>query len=1540
MDKKMDFANGLKPSDIISRSQPGMQLGLRLAKWLLLGLPLLSSPQAFAGPIWQGNTDTDWATGTNWDTGNAPAAGEIADFSSAPINQRQPVIDALTTTAFAGINFNNGGIAPFSLTNDGDLTLTSSGISNSSGLIQQIRNNNIMRLQAGDVAAGVEIINDGQLYFEGTANATNAKIINRSTNRLDISNLAANSIRIGSLSGVGYVNLGEKTLIVGGLGLDDTISGIIYDTNDNGKLIKEGSGTLNLLDDNSFNGGVTVNGGTLQIGNGGSYGNLPSDIRLNNGSTLVFNEGGFLTYANALSDDGSNVNVIIRGGGRVTFSGDNTAYRGLTHVEEGNLWLNGNQLVGDIVNDDLVTFWNGEQTYSGNISGSGDVHIRPNNTEFFTLTGNITTTGITKIQLFAGYMQIGDGGTDGSVSGDIDVDSGARLYFNRSDDYLYEGTISSAGSGQVFQIGDGKVTFTADHTYISTTFIEAGSLQLGDGGTTGSVQGSIANNGVLIFNHSDDVVFNDNIAGTGSLIKEGAGKLTFTGFADYLGKTYVNAGTLQIGEGGTTGRLLSGSIENNGTVIFDRGDNDNYSGVISGSGNVIKQGAGLLNFNGEAQQYTGGTTISEGTLYLSGFSNLKGDILNNGTLYIAKFVPMTLASNISGTGNLVLDGGVNVVTLTGENTFSGHTTNLTNILRIGDGGTNGSIVTDIDNEFVVEFNRSDDYTYAGVISGLGRVEQIGSGKLTLLGDSTTTNSLVIRNGSVQLGDGGTSGFYQGSIVNRTSLIINRSDDVVYQGNISGEGSFTKEGAGTLTVLGNLTPQAGTVINEGGLRIGNGGNLGSLGGNVENNGTLIFDRDDNLNYSDSISGSGDVIKRGQGQLQLLANSSYTGTTIIEEGRLLINQVDNVSDFVNNAELLFDSRVNQTYTGDISGTGSLSIVNFGGKVTLTGELTHTGGTFLRGGQLQIGDGGTSGSLSGDLLANSLVYFDRSDDLVYDGNISSQLGWPGVRKYGVGTLSMNGISSYIGETQVHQGTLLVGGTAANSSAHIDSRTTTVFPGATLGGHGSLGGNLINNGTVSPGASIGTLTVEGDYIQAPNANFVVEVNSNGEGDLLNVLGTATVGGNLVIDTTAGFLPGHNYQIIQAAGGLAGEFTNVDGLGQFAQNFLSGEVTFDTENNQILLQTAFNETAFDDADLSRNQRIMANYLLASGGDPASQALVGSATTVSELQPTLDKLSGATYANQELQLAQTSRWFETQIANRMVLYPDCQREGGTSNKNCLGHKTVWVTVSGSNASIENESNSISGLDTDMGGVAAGIEFPIKHSGKIGAAVSAIYFSGDATGVESASDDGGLYQFGLYTHFHHGNWDLGANFDVGGTDSLDTTRTVGDYSNTSSYSASVIAQQFRIGYDILAKQGVHVRPYVGMLNQNVSRDSFTESGAGATLSVDEADFNSTKSVLGSAVEIPLGKLTFLGSLDWLHEFRDTNATVSGSLTNSTGTESFNDVNGISIGRDSARVQAGVKFAETGKLRFTALYVGDFAGSYSENGATLQIDFDLS
>ncbi len=144
------------------------------------------------------------------------------------------------------------------------------------------------------------------------------------------------------------------------------------------------------------------------------------------------------------------------------------------------------------------------------------------------------------------------------------------------------------------QLGSGVFTLTGANTFTGGTTIASGTLQVGAGGTVGSIAGNVLNNAAMIFNRSNNLTYAGAISGIGTLTKLGAGVLTLTGNHTFTGDTTISAGTLSIGNGGTTGSM-TGNIIDNTALIFNRSDNLTYAGVISSSGTLRKNlGLGCL----------------------------------------------------------------------------------------------------------------------------------------------------------------------------------------------------------------------------------------------------------------------------------------------------------------------------------------------------------------------------------------------------------------------------------------------------------------------------------------------------------------------------------------------------------------------------------------------------------------------------------------------------------------------------------------------------------------------------------------------------------------------------------------------------------------------------------------------------------------------------------------------------------------------------------------------------------------------------------
>ena len=111
---------------------------------------------------------------------------------------------------------------------------------------------------------------------------------------------------------------------------------------------------------------------------------------------------------------------------------------------------------------------------------------------------------------------------------------------------------------------------------------------------------------------------------------------------------------------------------------------------------------------------------------------------------------LSMTGPISGVGGLTLNGGSGTLSLTGSSSYSGGTVVSTGTLQIGSGGTSGVIAGNITNGGTLIFNRSDDLTYAGSISGAGVVTKLGAGILTLSGSNASTGTLTVVDGELNV----------------------------------------------------------------------------------------------------------------------------------------------------------------------------------------------------------------------------------------------------------------------------------------------------------------------------------------------------------------------------------------------------------------------------------------------------------------------------------------------------------------------------------------------------------------------------------------------------------------------------------------------------------------------------------------------------------------------------------------------------------------------------------------------------------------------
>ena len=417
----------------------------------------------------------------------------------------------------------------------------------------------------------------------------------------------------------------------------------------------------------------------------------------------------------------------------------------------------------------------------------------------FTLTGGITNNS-TSLQ---------------TIGNDIILSSTTHTINTASGNITLSGIISGTGAA-LTKSGSGILILSSGNTYTGATTISGGILQLGNGGTSGSLSTSsaITNNANLTINRSNTATqgtdFSSSaITGTGSFTQAGSGTTILTAANSYTGATTINAGILQLGNGGTAGALsTSSAITNNANLTVNRSNTvtqgtDFSSSAITGTGSLTQAGSGTTILTA-ANSYTGITTISAGILQLgnagtTGSLSTSSAITNNANLRINRSNSVTQgidfsSAAITGTGSFT-QAGSGMTTLTAANNYTGTTTISGGVLRLGNGGTTGSLSTSsaITNNANLTINRSNTVTQgidfsSAAITGTGSFTQAGSGRTILNATNTYSGSTTVNAGNLS--------------VNGT--LANTSNVNVLGGTLGGTGSI----GGATTIGGNGTLSAG------------------------------------------------------------------------------------------------------------------------------------------------------------------------------------------------------------------------------------------------------------------------------------------------------------------------------------------------------------------------------------------------------------------------------------------------------------------------------------------------------------------------------------------------------------------------------------------------------------------------------------------------------------------------------------------------------------------------------------------------------------
>ncbi|EHR1614258.1 autotransporter-associated beta strand repeat-containing protein [Salmonella enterica] len=704
-----------------------------------------------------------------------------------------------------------------------------------------------------------------------------------------------------------------------------------------------------------------------------------------------------------------------------------------------------------------ATGWDGTSLIK---QGAGTLILNAENT----YTGGTTISGGTLVA------------TNVDALGTGDVTDDATLELNTG------GTFDNAisGSGQVVKSGDETLTLSGTNTYSGGTLISGGTLVASNVEALGT--GDVTNDAVLELNTSGD--FDNALSGSGQVEKSGDGTLTLSGSNTYTGGTLISGGTLVASN---VEALGTGDVTNDAVLELNTGGT--FDNAISGSGQVVKSGDDALTLSG-SNTYTGGTIISGGTLVATNVDALgSGDVTDNATLELN--TGGTFDNAISGSGQVVKSGD-DVLTLSGANSYSGGT-------LISDGTLVASNVEalgtgDVTDNATLELNTGG--TFDNAISGSGQVVKSGDDVLTLSGANSYSGGTLISDGTLVASNVEALG--TGDVTDNATLELNTGG--TFDNAISGSGQVEKSGDGTLTLSGSNTYTGGTLISGGTLVASNVEALGS--GDVTND--AVLELNTGGDFTNNISGSGQVVKSGDETLTLSGANSYTGGTLISSGTLVANDVNalGTGDVTDDATL--ELNTGGDFDNAISGSGQVE-KSGDGALTLSGANSYSGGTLISDGTLIAGRVDVLGS--GDVTDNATLELNTGG--TFDNAIS---GSGQVVKSGDETLTLSGANSYTGGTLISSGTLVANDVNAlgtgdvTDNAVLELNTGGDFDNAISGsgkveksGDGTLtlsGSNTYTGGTTISGGTLVATSVEALGSGDVTDNAVLELNTGGTFD------------------------------------------------------------------------------------------------------------------------------------------------------------------------------------------------------------------------------------------------------------------------------------------------------------------------------------------------------------------------------------------------------------------------------------------------------------
>lgn len=782
--------------------------------------------------------------------------------------------------------------------------------------------------------------------------------------------------------------------------------------------------------------------------------------------------------------------------------------------------------------------------------------------------------------------------------------------------------------------------------------------------------------------------------------------------------------------------------------------------------------------------FFGDTFINAGTLALSG----NGTLSTNGTVTVALGAVFDISASAADQtiGALAGAGSVALGTISLETGGSGSSTVFS-----GTFSGSGTLTKTGAGEFVLSGNNLGvPYTGAIVVNG---------GTLSVSSNNNFgTGTLTIDGASLQMTGGAFSSAKTISILNTAEFDV-PSGTATLSGVISGTGVLSKISSGTLVLSGANNYSGGTEIQQGTLSLGSANTL-PLSQNVTLAGSAILALNDN---SQQIGGL----------------SSVSSSSVVDLGSMNTT-VLNVGS--NNSSASF--------AGTIIGAGSLLKTGTGTQIIL-GSNTYSGGTTVSAGILE----GNSTSLSGAIFNNAGVVFNQTFDGTFGGTV---LGTGVFTKEGTETLTLQG--GFITQTS---GVFEEGSTILNE---LFSGNITIQSGATLEGLGPVAGSVTNFGSLAPGNLVGTFSIANNYFQKSGSFLEIAFNPL-QSDRLNAAGAATIESSttLILSPDFGvYAPNTNYIILQAAGGLTGQFPTVQiSLPSFGYNLAYSPTTLLLTINIVPFTTIVNT-----GNAGALARCLDTFPITSEGDIGHVIDLLHFMTLPQLLNTLNQMQPSLFNSLSLSEEENLIQYRLSLVRRLNdLYFDSCSDGK------MGH--FWIDFFSFHPTQKNQGNE-PGYHAMTQTTAVGFDYFLTPEGYLGwtggYAIERFYWK---QGRGSAEIDGfyqGIYGGWRPSYFYIQGSIIGSYKKNKATRVVDFITVVSDlfeirkanHSN-SAFSADSYAE---IGVNLGYKKA-RIRPFSRIDFVYVHQTGFEERGAQSIdLDVDSQNSNLLRAEWGADLSV--------------------------------------------------------------------------------------------